>query len=696
MEVGELLKIVLQDGNKDCGVCSLLSIIRYYNGNVSKEYLRELTGTTKNGVSLYQLMEAAKYLGFTCEGVKGDFLALDISKVPFIAHIVYQKKYQHFVVVYKVDSVKNEVVIMDPAKGKVILSFSEFRLLSSGYFLYLMPVKNLAVFQNVNILKGFIKRFYRRYRWYLFFIFFLSLLSITCQFITAFQFQFLYDYAIKFSIYQNLLILSIFIFLFYLCQILSQAIKNFILIKVSAIFDEELMIFVYKQILLLPYLFYKNRTLGEVLERMKDIIKIKNFIMQLFSILVTDVLFFLVFLILLSRIQRFLTFILICYIAISFLEGCLFYKKKKKRQKKVVSKSDYIQSFLIESFQNVDTLKGLHLEYDFLEQFCKEYKNYLNHSYKMLCTLEFEDFIRQFFYYVMLLLVYGIGSYFIIRKQMTIAQFFIFQYVFHHVIGCSERLISFFFESYHIPIIISRITDLFTLTRENYDNGFYYQLNSITGDIQFSHLNFSYTSKSLFLDFSFHISFGDKILLTGPSGSGKSSLVKMLMRYLDIPFGMLRIGNIDINHFHLDLLRSRISYVTGGELLFSNTIYYNITLGRDINQSKVEEVSHLVLLDEIVEKTSLGFQTMVEENGFNFSAGERQRILLARALLKNSDIFIFDEAFHQIDIVKEGEILRNIFSYLKGKTIIVISHRLQHLEFYDHKYRLEDGIIYEL
>ena len=89
------MKVVLQDGGKDCGVCSLLSIIRHYGGDVSKEYLRELTGTTKSGVSLYQLADAASSLGFSCEGVKGEVLQLDSSRLPCIAHIIYQKKYQH-------------------------------------------------------------------------------------------------------------------------------------------------------------------------------------------------------------------------------------------------------------------------------------------------------------------------------------------------------------------------------------------------------------------------------------------------------------------------------------------------------------------------------------------------------------------------------------------------------------------------
>lgn len=218
----------------------------------------------------------------------------------------------------------------------------------------------------------------------------------------------------------------------------------------------------------------------------------------------------------------------------------------------------------------------------------------------------------------------------------------------------------------------------------------------IRGDIVFSHLTFSYSSRNLFSDFSFTIPFGAKILLTGESGGGKSSLVKILMRYLDVPYGMVRIGNFDINHIHLELLREKISYVTGGELLFSNTFLYNITLNQDIDHDKVEKVCSLVLLDSLIEKLPLGYQSMVEENGFNFSSGERQKILLARSLLKDSDIYIFDEAFHQIDIGQERIILSNIFSYLQDKTVIVISHRLQHLDLYDGKYRLEKGKIYEI
>ena len=115
------MKIVLQDGIKDCGICCLLSIIRYYGGEVSKEYLREITYTTKDGVSLYNLLEASKKIGFDSIGLTGKLEDIDINKLPCIAHFIINKSYKHFVVLYKIDKNKKLVTIMDPAKGKKII-----------------------------------------------------------------------------------------------------------------------------------------------------------------------------------------------------------------------------------------------------------------------------------------------------------------------------------------------------------------------------------------------------------------------------------------------------------------------------------------------------------------------------------------------------------------------------------------------
>ena len=139
----KLVKIVNQDGIKDCGICSLLSIIRYYGGEVPKEYLRELTHTTKDGVSLYNLLEGAKKIGFDAVGLTGELKEIDVNNLPCIVHFIVNKNYKHFVVLYEINKKKNTVTLMDPAKGKKIISFSEFNLLSSKNYLFLKPKYNI-------------------------------------------------------------------------------------------------------------------------------------------------------------------------------------------------------------------------------------------------------------------------------------------------------------------------------------------------------------------------------------------------------------------------------------------------------------------------------------------------------------------------------------------------------------------------
>ena len=192
-----------------------------------------------------------------------------------------------------------------------------------------------------------------------------------------------------------------------------------------------------------------------------------------------------------------------------------------------------------------------------------------------------------------------------------------------------------------------------------------------------------------------NISLGEKVLLTGKSGSGKSTLMKILMRYIEVPYGYVTIKNIDINHYHLDVLRKNIVYVRNLEALFTDTMYNNIVLGREVSKEQFLEIANISGVNDFI-TSDLGYDQLLEENGSNFSNGERQRIILARALIKNSDIYIFDEAFSQIDSSKTFSIMKKVFNYLRGKTVIVISHRFSEQKLFDRILKLEDGQVREV
>ena len=248
------MKVVLQDGIKDCGVCCLLSIIKYYGGSVSKEYLRELTNTTKEGVSLYNLQEGAKKLGFDAVALSGKIEDIEVNNLPCIAHIIVNKSYKHFIVIYQINKEKQLLTLMDPAKGKKTISFKEFNLLSSSSFLFLKPIKKLPIINSKNIIYKNILLLIKNNKKILICIVFLMLSYFFINIITSFHFKYLLEYSINYNISNNVYIISYIMVYFYLLKNINILLKNILLNKWTSIFDQETTSLTYNQLLLLPYL----------------------------------------------------------------------------------------------------------------------------------------------------------------------------------------------------------------------------------------------------------------------------------------------------------------------------------------------------------------------------------------------------------------------------------------------------------
>ena len=323
------------------------------------------------------------------------------------------------------------------------------------------------------------------------------------------------------------------------------------------------------------------------------------------------------------------------------------------------------------------------------------YKSFLEKSYLYLLSLEFCEFIKDNIKSLLLLVVNGVGCILILRQKMEVGDLFLYQtFLVYYMTGVS-RMETLIDEYNNYLISLNRVEDLYTISSEKFLGSFYYYAYDLMGDIQFKNLFYKYSSKEILKGVNLVIKRGEKILLVGESGSGISSLVKILMRYLEVPYGMCSICNIDINHYHLENIRNNISYVSCNEFLFTDSLYNNITLGREIDEKDFYSVVNITKVSDLVFAKGNDWHMMVEENGFNFSNGEKQRIVLSRYLLKNSSIYIFDEAFGQIDVGMEKDILKNVFSYLKDKTVIVISHRLNNKKLFDKVLKLDNGLIYE-
>ena len=688
------MKIVLQDGNKDCGVCSLLSIIRFYGGDVSKEYLREITNTTKNGVSAFKLIEGATKMGFLAEGVSGDMTNLENNNLPCIAHLAISKTYKHFVVIYKIDKEAKKIIIMDPAKGKRVMAFSEFKLHSTNNFILLKPIKKIPVFNKKKVIVKMIKIHLKQNIKVSILLLFLILLYFLFNIIVAFHFKYLLKFSINYKVDTNIIVISFCIFIIYFYRAICDFFKNILFLKVSSVLDEKITMKTYKQILLLPYLYYKNRTTGEVITRLKDLSTVKNFIVQIFSCGI-DFISLTIFIILLFTTNIKITlFVFFCsLILIIFM---IFRNKKKRKLYMSVCKGEEkVNSYLIESLSSVDTIKGGHVEKRLIDKFLLIYKNLLEKSYLYMFFLSVNKIFKDSIKDVLLLVVYGFGSYLVVNKKISLGDILLYQSFLLYFLNNLYSIMNVIDEYYNYKISLNRVEDLYTIHGDNFNGSYYYYNYVLNKDIVFSNLVYKYSSKVIFDSLNLTIRHGEKVLLVGESGTGKSSLVKMLMRYLEVPYGMCSIGGIDINHYHLENIRKNISYVSCGEFLFSDSLYNNLTLGKDVDGVVFNKVCRITRVDEILKKRGECYKMFVEENGFNFSNGERQRIILCRYLLRDSNVYIFDEAFGQLDVSKEKKILFDMFKYLKNKTIIVISHRMYNKNLFDRILRLRDGKIYE-
>ena len=689
------MKIVLQDGIKDCGICCLLSIIRFYKGDVSKEYLREITNTTKDGVSLYDLIEAAKKLGFDSVGLTGKLEDIKEENLPCIVHFNINKNYKHFTVLYKIEKQKKKVTLMDPAKGKKIISFSEYNLLSTSNYMFLKPIRKLPKIKKKNIIKKSIKESIKTNKNNIILIITTTIIFFIINILTSYHFKYLLKYSIDYNVIENIKIITIMLLILYIIKEFNLIIKTILINKWLAVLDLETTIKTYRQLLLLPYLYFKNRTTGEVISRFKDLNIIRGYLSNILSTLQTDILCIIIFSTLMFQINKELTFIIYIIIILLIINVLLFKNKKKKLLVKYTKGEDIINSSIIEGLSNVDTVKGSHLEKRLTDLFSLKYKSFQEVNYSISLLITIQESMKYIINDILMILLYSIGSYLVIKNKLTLSSLIIYQSFINYLLTCTMRIIKTLEDYPTYKISLERVEELFMINEEDFKNNYFYLSYDLSGNIKINNLNYKIGSKTLFNNLNLEIKKGEKILLSGPSGCGKSTLVKMLMRYIEVEYNTINIAGIDINHYHLNNIRTNITYLSSSEYLFNDTIKNNISLYKEYKDDEIEEVSKICLVSDIIKNKELGLDKMIEENGFNFSSGEKQRIFLARAIIKKTSIYIFDEALGQIDINREKKILEGIFKYLNDKTVIVISHRFNNKKLFDRVLKLEEGKIIE-
>ena len=684
---------IMQDGPADCGVCSLLMIIRYYGGNVSKEHLRDLTNTTKNGVTAFSLLETGSKIGFDAKGVQGSVNDIDSEILPCIAHVVVNDSYKHFVVIYKIDHKKKIVTIADPAVGIVNMKIEDFIKISTDNYLLFVPNKPILVTDKNKIINNLIIRFLKDNRSKIVSIVIFSLIYTLINIITSFNIQLIIENVIAFNNKDNLYTITCVMVILFVFKGIIDFFRIELLNYINHKMDYMMIKSTFKHILLLPHLYYKNRTTGEIVSRINDLGDLREGFSRLFMAIFIDIILLMFVLATLFSISIKLTFIALIIAVFHIIVGFSFNYFLNRVIKNVKENGAMANSFMIEAIKGNDTIKGLNLEKKANSIFLSKYSKFLKGSYNYNKIYNMEMLVKDFINAIGMLALVFFGTLFVIDGNITIGELITYNSLIVYFIDPIKNLFEFDILRRKMNIAIGRIEELYDVGEEDLRINEMYTGKKIKGFIKIKDLNYSYNTKDIVLEnLNIDVDKGEKVVLYGSSGSGKSTLVKLIMKYLNVERDKLFIDGKDINDYHIQDIRENISYVSQNEMLLNDTIYNNIAISDEkLSYDDFLKICRLCKVDEIYNRDIRGANMLIEEDAANISGGERQRIILARALIRNSSIYILDESLNQVDIISERNILENVFKAYKGKTFIVISHRFHNEDVFDRQIKITNG-----
>lgn len=680
----------------DCGAACLASISSHYHLEIPIARIRQYAGTDKKGTNILGLVEAAKKLGFEAKGVRGDFDSLFKIPKPAIAHIILKEQLQHYVVVYEIN--KKYVKIMDPGTGRIHKkTYIDFKKEWTGVLVILLPNES---FVKGNEKVSVLKRFWFLLRPHKFVIFqalvgaiIYTLLGLS----TSIYIQKITDHVLLGANTKLLNLLSVIMLVLLFFQVIIGAFKDVFLIKTGQQIDARLILGYYKHLLKLPQQFFDTMRVGEIISRINDAVKIRVFINS--TSLMLTVNFFIVifsFAIMFSYYWK-LAMIMLTIIPIYLIIYWITNSLNKKTERKVMEHSADLESQLVESLNAVGTIKRFGLEEFANIKTETRFINLLHIGYTSALNNIFSGTSSQTVSRLFTIILLWSGTYFVIDQEISPGELLSFYAIIGYFTGPITNLITANKTIQNALIAADRLFEIMDLDREESENKFKLTIDKI-GDITFKNVAFRYGKRiEVFKDFSIRLKKGNITAIVGESGSGKSTLISLLQNMYPLQSGSINIGDFDLQYIENNSLRKLVSVVPQKIDLFAGNVIDNIAVGEfQPNMETILSICKSIGILEFIEALPNGFNTYLGENGATLSGGQKQRIAIARALYKQPEILVLDEATSSLDSSSENYIQRTLQSLRdQDKTIIVISHRLSTIVQADTIIVLDQGIIIE-
>ena len=657
---------IKQDGIKDCASACVQMILKYYGGYTSMTKLNEMMRTSHKGTDAYHLVLALQELGFKAEGRKFKNFYFPL---PVIAHVIINDSYKHYVVIYEVDFRRRRLLIGDPSFGLRRLSFDEFKKMWTGVIITIKPVRKLIKEEEPKVIP-FVLKLVRPNVKSLILIGGLSFVVSVLAVVTSFFLQVLINYLNK--DFDGLFdVCGIFLVVF-LAYAFLKFFRNSRLIKLNREIDSRLSIDTFKQIVHLPYRFFRQRTTGEITSYFNDLFWIREFIMDV-SIAIFTNLPIMIMIFLVMAYLNFGALLIVLFICLLyFLDFIYYFRKNEIKVDQALYEKAFVNSYMTERIGGFESVKNLDMEGMVISKFRKVYEKYLSTVKDVDITYNKQSLDKEIVHYfgLFFLIIYIFLE---ISKGMVFSEGVTLFILAIYFLDNFRNILGFDLEVKEVTSAVKHVSELLNYNKQKKIR------KQIRGDIRFTNVSYSFDDEKKVLDgISLVIKQGEKVMVTGKSGSGKSTLFKILKGFYNDYQGKIFIGNKDIRRLKV----SGINYICQKETIFTGTLKDNLELLGKYDQRDICEIKDI----------GLEYDDLLEENGFNLSGGQRQRIILARAL-NNFNILIIDEGLSEVDVNMERRIIKGLLERYKNKTIIYVSHRRDNLDLFDRLVEINDGKI---
>lgn len=698
----------------DCGPTCLKMILAHYGKAISLEYLREACATSREGVNVSSLIDAAESLGFKSDAIQCDFNTLEtLVPLPCIVHW----EQRHFVVVYKID--KHRVFIADPAIGLLKLSKEKFKdsWLSrsldknnqEGYLVVLEPDRTFYEIddtfhqddQEENF--AFLIPYLKRHKKLIIQLFIGLIIGTIIQIFSPFLTRAIVDVGIsqKNLEFINLVLLGQLVL--FCAQTFTNALRAWLLLHMTARINISLITDFLKKITKLPPVFFESKNMGDLLQRITDNERLQNFLssstLNIFFSILSVIVFSSILWIFSTAVFGIL---LICSI-FYFAWIAIFMRKRAKVDHLRFEQAAINQTTTIQFINGMQEIKLNNSERRRRGDWELIQLKLFKLSLKSLSLSQLQDIGGGFILQLMNILITFSAAKSVVGGEFSLGTMLSIQFI---VGQLNSPLSSFtgFSQSYQdAKISLKRIVEIHNKKNEvQSDAQHAYSSNPDKQDIQFQNVHFQYGSQSseyILDNISLCIPQAKVTAIVGPSGSGKTTLLKMILKFYPPSKGTIEVGGVDLKNLNANLWRKEVAVVMQEGFIFSDTILRNITESepnKPVDEEKLANAARIANIEEFISNLPNGYQTRIGLSGINISGGQKQRILIARAIYKNAPILLFDEATSSLDAINEATIMKNLENYYKSKTVVVVAHRLSTVKNADQILVLNKGRIVEL